>query len=139
MLFRSRWEGFGQTLAEALVVGTPVVAADCVSGPRLLLDDGARGDLVPVDDVAALADAIERHLRDPAVLRDKAEPARAWAAENLDVGRTAAGVLAVLGDVVMTRARTRAATRARARAAVRTRVRAAIRSRVRPARPRARR
>ncbi|WNB87089.1 glycosyltransferase [Cellulomonas sp. ATA003] len=99
----SRWEGFGQTLAEALVVGTPAVAADCVSGPRLLLGDGSRGALVPVDDVAALADAIGRHLRRPEVLRGIAARAQPWAAAHLDVGRTADGVLGVLADVVVSR------------------------------------
>ncbi|WP_298460895.1 glycosyltransferase [uncultured Cellulomonas sp.] len=100
----SRWEGFAQTVAEALVVGTPVIAADCVSGPRLLLGDGARGALVPVDDATALAREIQRHLSDPQPLRDKAVPAQSWAAENLDVSRTAQGVLDVLTDVVAGRA-----------------------------------
>lgn len=103
----SRWEGFGQTLAEAMVAGTPVVAADCVSGPRHLLADGAFGDLVPVEDVAALAAAVERHLRQPARLRAAAREGQAWAVANLDVSRTAEQVMAVLADVATSRARRR--------------------------------
>ena len=56
--FTSRWEGLGFVLIEALAVGTPAVATDCPSGPREILQDGRYGPLVPVDDVAALAQAM---------------------------------------------------------------------------------
>lgn len=95
----SRWEGFGQTLAEAMIASTPVVAADCVSGPRHLLADGAFGDLVPVEDVTALAAAVERHLRQPTRLAVAAQAGHAWAVSHLDVARTAEQVMAVLADV----------------------------------------
>jgi glycosyltransferase involved in cell wall biosynthesis len=56
--FTSRWEGLGFVLIEALALGTPVVATDCPSGPREILEDGRYGPLVPVGDAVALADAI---------------------------------------------------------------------------------
>jgi glycosyltransferase involved in cell wall biosynthesis len=61
----SDFEGLPTTLIESLAVGTPVVSTDCESGPREILHDGALGELVPVGDVHALANAIERVLSNP--------------------------------------------------------------------------
>jgi len=60
MAHASRHETFGMVLVEALAVGLPVVAADCPVGPREILKDGALGQLVPVGDTKAMADAILR-------------------------------------------------------------------------------
>lgn len=61
----SRWEGLPFALVEALAVGTPVVATDCPSGPREVLEDGRYGRLVPVGDDCALAEAIDATLDAP--------------------------------------------------------------------------
>lgn len=58
----SVFEGFALTIAEAMAVGTPVVATDCPHGPRELLRDGWCGDLVPVGRPELLARGIERML-----------------------------------------------------------------------------
>lgn len=71
----SRWEGLGFVLIEALAVGTPVVATDCPSGPREILQDGRYGPLVNVADSEALAGAILSVLERPlpaATLREAA-------------------------------------------------------------------
>lgn len=99
----SRWEGSPLTLAEAMVVGTPIIAADCVSGPRDLLAGGTFGDLVPVDDADALAAAIERHLREPERLRAVTAAGREWALANLDVRQTAERLLEILREVAAAR------------------------------------
>lgn len=59
----SRWEGLPTVLIEALYCGVPVVATDCPSGPREILADGKYGELVPVGDVRAIADGLDRGLR----------------------------------------------------------------------------
>ena len=66
----SRFEGFCRVIAEALAVGTPVVATDCPSGPAEVLENGEAGVLVPNEDISALADGIYQLLHDRA-LRDK--------------------------------------------------------------------
>ena len=54
----SDWEGSPNVLVEAMALGTPVIATDCPSGPAEILENGKFGFLVPVDNVALLADAI---------------------------------------------------------------------------------
>lgn len=56
----SAWEGFGNVLIEALGAGTAVVSTDCPSGPAEILANGRFGQLVPVGDSDALAEAILR-------------------------------------------------------------------------------
>ena len=54
----SRWEGLPSVLIEALYCSVPIVATECPSGPAEILEGGRHGLLVPVGDVAALADGI---------------------------------------------------------------------------------
>lgn len=69
----SRREGMGGlVLLEAMAHSTPVIAADCPTGPRELLNGGALGAIVAAEDAEALAGAIVDHLADPGPLRAKA-------------------------------------------------------------------
>jgi glycosyltransferase involved in cell wall biosynthesis len=61
----SLWEGSPNALVEAAALGVPVVAFDCVSGPRDILGNGRYGELVPVGNVAALARGIRKSLDRP--------------------------------------------------------------------------
>ncbi|TKC83172.1 glycosyltransferase [Trinickia terrae] len=69
LILSSRYEGFGMVLGEAMALGTPVISADCPTGPRDLLEGGRAGLLVVPGDADAMADAIERLLTDSELRR----------------------------------------------------------------------
>ena len=61
----SRYEGLGIVLIQAMACGCPVVSTACSFGPSEILEDGRWGELVPVDNAGALADAMNRTLDAP--------------------------------------------------------------------------
>ena len=63
----SRLEGMPLVLIEAMVLGVPIVATDCESGPAEVLDGGRYGVLVPPDNTHALVDGLSRLLNDDAL------------------------------------------------------------------------
>lgn len=69
----SRWEGLPGALIEALTCGAKVVSTDCPSGPREILDGGAYGQLVPVEDDSAMAAAMLRALTGEFIAADSAD------------------------------------------------------------------
>jgi len=70
-------EGLPLSLLEAAACGRPLVATD-VPGCRDIALANLNALLVPLDDAAALADAIDRLARDPQLRRKSARPAANW-------------------------------------------------------------
>lgn len=70
-------EGLGVVLIEALAHGRPVIGSDAGGIPDIVVD-GETGLLVPPDDPAALARAIERLRDDPVAARAFGARGRAW-------------------------------------------------------------
>ena len=58
-ILSSIWEGFGNVIVEAMAAGCPVIATDCRSGPREILEDGKYGYLTCVGDYTEIAGYIE--------------------------------------------------------------------------------
>ncbi len=82
----SHREGFPRSAMEAAALGLPVVASD-VRGCRQVVDDGRSGRLVPVGDVAALAEALDDLVRDPGLRARWGEAGYAKAIAEFDQQR----------------------------------------------------
>jgi glycosyltransferase involved in cell wall biosynthesis len=63
-IFPSRIESFGLSVVEAMATGLPVIAARGGAVPENI-EDGVTGTLVPVNNSDALADAINKALKNP--------------------------------------------------------------------------
>jgi glycosyltransferase involved in cell wall biosynthesis len=62
LILSSRFEGFVRVIPEALALDTPVISTDCPSGPNEILPIY---NLVPVDDIEALAQKINQIIEEP--------------------------------------------------------------------------
>lgn len=96
----SRFEGFGNVIVEAMACGLPVVATNCPYGPAEIIQPGISGLLVPIDDDAALANALIQVLED-SVLRQRLTTggqARARDFRAQEIGRQYAELFAGLSE-----------------------------------------
>jgi phosphatidylinositol alpha-mannosyltransferase len=92
-------ESFGIVLVEAMAAGTAVVASD-LDAFRRVLDNGAAGRLVALDDPAALGDALVEVLGDDALRRRYVDTATV-AVQRYDWSVVAADIMRVYETVAM--------------------------------------
>ena len=60
----AKFEGLPTVMIESLIMGKLIVATDCPTGPREILDQGRVGLLTPVGDAAKLAESLHQVLTD---------------------------------------------------------------------------
>lgn len=98
VLMTSRSEGFGYPLIEAAHHGLPTVAYDFEFGPREAIDDGKSGFIVPLGDVAKLAERLTELAADGPLRRTFGERGQEIYAERFSHAAIAEKYRRVLGS-----------------------------------------
>ena len=80
----SLYEGMPLILLEAMACGVPIVATDCPSGPRELLEDGKYGKLVTPENSGELASAITKAIENSAWREEVSRSAKEHVAEKYE-------------------------------------------------------
>lgn len=96
----AKYEGYGMALAKAVVHGLPIIAVD--GGAVSTTPAGHAANLVPVDDPAGLAQALQQAISDPADrkhLAHQSRAARAGLMDWMDAGRKFLDILKTVGTV----------------------------------------
>src|SRR6185436_950355 len=96
----SRWEGLPYSLLEALAAGLPCVASDVNGSRDILSGEPACGLLVPREDHAALAAALNRVLSDRALATELAAAGPRRVAQAFTLDAMIDGTLAVYREAL---------------------------------------
>lgn len=96
MVLPSWREGTPCSIMEGMSMGRAAVVTDA-PGCREVVADGVNGFRVPLRDAAALAEAMERFIKDPSLIRSMGEAGRRMAEQEFDARKVAAHILAVMG------------------------------------------
>ena len=71
LVLSSKYEGFPNVIAESIMLNTPVISANCRSGPKEILLNGSGGELFNVGDHYMLSKKIENFFKDQKPLKKK--------------------------------------------------------------------
>jgi glycosyltransferase involved in cell wall biosynthesis len=99
VLASTRTEGVPQSLLQAFAAGVPVVAS-AIGGIPEVVEDGKTGILVPPEDAATLARAIESVLGDRAGAEARARCARHLVEDRFSHGASVSRLLALYDEVI---------------------------------------
>lgn len=94
----SWWEAMPLTVLEAMATGVPVVATGVGDVPSML-GGGAAGEIVPVRNPPALANALEKFLTDAELRRRRGDEGRRRAAERYTLEANAGAVNAIYEEL----------------------------------------
>ena len=89
-------EGLPRTILEAMAMGRPIITTD-TPGCRETVREGENGYLVPMRNAPALAEAMERFLREPGRIAAMGAQSRQIALERFEVRKVNAQMLAAMG------------------------------------------
>ena len=89
-------EGMPRSTQEAMAMGRPVITTN-VPGCRDTVVEGVNGFIVPVRDSVALATAMLKFVKNPAILAEMGIRSRAMAEERFNVRRINSQILEVIG------------------------------------------
>lgn len=89
-------EGTPRTVLEAMSMGRPIITTDA-PGCRETVNHGENGFLVPVRDPIALAEAMERFIKEPELIPKMGKRSREIAEEKYDVNKVNAVILKNIG------------------------------------------
>jgi glycosyltransferase involved in cell wall biosynthesis len=64
LIHSAKFEGLPTILIEGLMLNKLIVATDCPTGPKEILNEGKAGILVPVGNAEAMAEALNKLLTD---------------------------------------------------------------------------
>jgi glycosyltransferase involved in cell wall biosynthesis len=95
LVLPSHSEGLGRVVLEAMATGAPVVTTRAGALPEIV-EDGVTGFLVPVGDVAALAERLAWVLRHPEAARDMGQRAAAFVRARVSVESYVAALAGLL-------------------------------------------
>lgn len=98
----SEQEGFGRTLIEAMLVGTPVLASD-IDAHRETVEADVNGLLAPLGEVSIFADQARRLLQDEALAKRLTSTARKMAQRRFSAQRHAQEVQNVYAALLVAR------------------------------------
>lgn len=90
----TRAEPFGQVIIEGMAAGKPVIATEG-GGAREIIERGRTGLLVPMNDPAAMAEAMNTLLANPALAADLGHRGRESVYRSFSISATANAVLGV--------------------------------------------
>jgi glycosyltransferase involved in cell wall biosynthesis len=89
-------EGTSRSVLEAMAMGRPIITTD-TPGCRETVVHGENGFLVPVRDVPALVNAMERFLHEPRLIGKMGKRSRAIAEDKYDVRKVNAVIMQAMG------------------------------------------